>query len=67
MEVALTKEAEKEQGETIPPQCGSLRRSKIVDDVVLQHSEGGATHSRKQSIQQSQSLIYYVYVTGISS
>jgi hypothetical protein len=32
---AVTKESEKERGETIPPQCGSSLRSKILDDVVL--------------------------------
>jgi hypothetical protein len=41
---AVTKESDKERGDTIPPQCGSSRRSKMVDNIVLRpHCEAPPT------------------------
>ncbi len=54
------KESEKEQGEKIPPQCGSFCPSKMVDEVVL-WPLCGPTHVIKAYNNQ---LIYYA--TGIS-
>jgi hypothetical protein len=52
---AATKEPVKEQGETIPPQCGSSRRSTMMDDVVLRPPRG---HDHVINEYNNQLLLY---------
>ena len=51
----VTKEAEKEQGETIPPRWGSLHRSTMVDTVVIRLSRG---HTPGKNAYNNKQILY---------